>query len=105
MVFSRMTDCRAIRTAPKIKFTVDQMLRQHAKDKKAIFAELRKPHVGTTLVLVHHMPVRKLIAPWRTVGSDVKHAMNNAFANDLREEKNCDRRSGAFDSSPLPRMR
>lgn len=63
MVSSQMMDYRAIRTAPQTTFTVDQMLRQHARDKKTIFTELSKPHVGATVVMTHHMPLRELIAP------------------------------------------
>ncbi|WP_226551972.1 metallophosphoesterase [Celeribacter naphthalenivorans] len=86
MVSSQMMDYRAIRTTPKAKFTLDHMRRQHAKDKKAILAELSKPHDGKTVVMTHHMPVRELIAPWRTVGSNINRALNNAFASDLWDE-------------------
>lgn len=33
--------------------------------------------------MTHHIPLRELIAPWRTIGSHEKRAMNNGFASDL----------------------
>ena len=85
MVSAYMQDYRAIRTAPKTRFTVDDMLERHRLDKAAIFEALRRPHDGPTIVMTHHLPVRQLIAPWRTIGGDQKRAMNNGFACDLWE--------------------
>lgn len=70
----------------KVTHAPHARLRQHAKDKKAILAELSKPHHGKTVVMTHHMPVRELIVPWRTAGSDINRALNNAFACDLWDE-------------------
>ncbi|WP_371171140.1 metallophosphoesterase [Aliiroseovarius sp. 2305UL8-7] len=86
MVFAYMQDYRAIRTAPKTRFTVDDMLERHRLDKAAIIEALRIPHDGPTIVMTHHLPVRQLIEPWRTIGGDQKRAMNNGFACDLWEE-------------------
>lgn len=86
MVSAYMQDYRAIRTAPKKRFTIDDMLERHAEDKAAIFSALCKPHDGPTLVMTHHLPVRELIAPWRTIGGEEKRAMNNGFACDIWDE-------------------
>lgn len=86
MVSAYMQDYRSIRTAPKIRFTIDCMLERHAQDKAAIFDALSKPHDGPTVVMTHHLPVRELIAPWRTIGGEDKRAMNNGFACDLWDE-------------------
>lgn len=86
MVSAYMQDCRAIRTAPKTRFTIDDMLQRHALDKSAILNVLQAPHDGPTVVMTHHLPMRKLICPWRTVGGSDKRAMNSGFASDLWEE-------------------
>ena len=86
MVSAYMQDYRAIRMAPKICFTIDDMLERHAHDKAAIFDALSKPYNGPTVVMSHHLPVRELIAPWRTIGGEDKRAMNNGFACDLWDD-------------------
>jgi len=86
MVSAQMQDYRAIRTAPQTRFTIDDMLERHAKDKAAIFNALREPHNGPTIVMTHHLPVRELIAPWRTIGGEEKRALNNGFACGLWDE-------------------
>lgn len=86
MVSAYMQDYRAIRFAPDTCFTVDDMLDRHAQDKAAILAALRSPHSGPTVVMTHHLPLRELIAPWRTIGGHEKRAMNNGFACDLWDE-------------------
>jgi len=86
MVSAYMQDYRAIRTAPKIRFTIDNMLERHAQDKAAILDALSRPHDGPTVVMTHHLPVRELIAPWRTIGGEDKRAMNNGFASDLWDQ-------------------
>ncbi len=86
MVSAYMQDYRAIRTAPKTLFNVDDMLAHHRQDKAAIFEALCRPHDGPTIVMTHHLPVRQLIKPWRMIGGDQKRAMNNGFACDLWED-------------------
>ena len=86
MVSAYMQDYRAIRTAPDTCFTIDDMLSRHAQDKAVILAALRNPHDGPTVVMTHHLPLRELIAPWRTIGGHEKRAMNNGFACDLCDE-------------------
>lgn len=89
MVSTHMQDYRAIRTAPETRFTIDDMLERHRRDKQAIVDALREPHDGPTVVMSHHLPVRKLIAPWRTTGGDQKRALNNGFACDLWDDIKC----------------
>lgn len=86
MVSAYMQDYRAIRTAAKIHFSIDDMLERHLHDKAAILDALSKPHDGPSVVMTHHLPVRELIAPWRTIGGEDKRAMNNGFACDLWDE-------------------
>ena len=86
MVSAYMQDYRAIRTAPKTRFTINDMLERHAQDKAAILSALRKPHNSPTLVMTNHLPVRDLICPWRTVGGNDRRTMNNGFACHLWEE-------------------
>lgn len=86
MVSAYLQDYRAIRTAPKTRFTIDDMLERHAQDKAAILDALRASHDGPSVVMTHHIPVRQLIAPWRTIGGHDKRAMNNGFACDLWDE-------------------
>ncbi len=86
MVSAYMQDYRAIRTSTKIRFTIDDMLKIHAEDKDAILSTLRDPHDGPNLVLTHHLPVRELIAPHRTIGSHEQRALSAGFANDLWDE-------------------
>jgi len=86
MVSAQMQDYRTIRTAPKIRFNIDDMLERHAQDKAAILDALSEPFHGPTVVMTHHLPVRELIAPWRTIGGEDKRAMNNGFACDLWDE-------------------
>ena len=86
MVSAYMQDYRAIRTAPKTRFTIDDMLERHCRDKAAILNALSNKHNGPTLVMTHHLPLRQLITPWRTIGGDQKRAMNNGFASDLWDE-------------------
>lgn len=86
MVSAYMQDYRAILASKKTRFTIDDMLERHAKDKAAILNTLNKPFEGPTIVMTHHMPVRDLIAPWRTIGGHDKRAMNNGFACDLWPE-------------------
>ncbi|WP_371170026.1 hypothetical protein [Aliiroseovarius sp. 2305UL8-7] len=62
------------------------MLERHRQDKEAIVSVLRNPHDGPTVVMSHHLPVRVLIAPWRTIGGDQNRALNNGFAFDLWSE-------------------
>jgi predicted phosphodiesterase len=85
-VSAYMQDYRAIRTAPKTRFTIDDMLERHVTDKAAILDALRTPHDGPSMVMTHHIPVRELIAPWRTIGGDHKLAMINGFVCDLWDE-------------------
>ncbi|SDY01228.1 metallophosphoesterase [Allgaiera indica] len=86
VVSAGLNDYEAIRTKPGTRFTTDDMLARHAEDKAAIFDALHTPHAGPTVVMTHHIPVRNLIAPQRTIGSDEARAMNNGFACDLWEE-------------------
>lgn len=86
MVSAYMQDYHAIRTTPKTLFTVPDMLERHRQDKAAIFEVLNKPYDGPTIVMTHHLPVRQLIEPWRTIGGEQKRAMNNGFACDLWAE-------------------
>ncbi|WP_434289637.1 metallophosphoesterase [Celeribacter sp. SCSIO 80788] len=86
MVSAYMQDYRAIRTAPDTCFTIEDMLDRHMQDKAAILAALRTPYNGPTMVMTHHLPLRELIAPWRTIGGHEKRAMNNGFACDLWDE-------------------
>lgn len=86
MVSAYMQDYRAIRTSPKSRFTVADMLERHRQDKTAIFETLSKTHTGPTIVMTHHLPVRQLIEPWRAIGGEEKRAMNNGFACDLWED-------------------
>jgi len=86
MVSAYMQDYRAIRTAPKTRFTIDDMLERHRRDKAEILNALSRKHNGPTLVMTHHLPLRQLITPWRTIGGDQKRAMNNGFASDLWDE-------------------
>ena len=86
MVSTYMQDDRAIRTAPIIRFSVDNMLEHHAQDKTAILKALSEPHEGPTLVMTHHLPVRELIAPIPTICGHEKHAMSAGFANALWDE-------------------
>ena len=86
MVSAYMQDYHSIRTASKIRFTIDDMLACHSQDKAAILDTLSKPHDGPSVVMTHHLPVRELIAPWRTIGGEDKRAMNNGFACDLWNE-------------------
>lgn len=86
MVSAYMQDYRAIRTAPKTRFSIDDMLACHARDKAAIVSVLREPYSGPTIVMTHHLPVRQLISPARTIGGHEKRAMTNGFACDLWDE-------------------
>ena len=86
MVSAYMQDYRAIHTAPKTRFTIDDMLERHAEDKAAICSALCKPHDGPTVVMTHHLPVRELIAPMRTIGDHEKRAISAGFASDIWEE-------------------
>jgi predicted phosphodiesterase len=86
MVSAYMQDYRAIRTAPKTRFTIDDMLERHAQDKTAILNALSEPHDDPTLVMTHHLPVRELIAPMRTLGGHEKRAMSAGFASALWDE-------------------
>ncbi|MEP2639558.1 MULTISPECIES: metallophosphoesterase [Rhodobacterales] len=86
MVSAYMQDYRVIRTAPKTRFTIDDMLERHAEDKVAIFEALRGPYDGPTLVMTHHLPVRELICPMRTIGGNEKRAMSAGFASTLWDE-------------------
>lgn len=86
MLSAYMQDYRTIRTAPKTRFTIDDMLERHAYDKAAILSALRERHSGPTVVMTHHLPVRQLISPARTIGGHEKRAMTNGFACDLWEE-------------------
>lgn len=86
MVSAYMQDYRAIRTAPDTRFTIDDMLECHAQDKSAILAALRSAYSGPTVVMTHHLPLRELLAPWRTIGGHEKRAMNNGFACNLWDE-------------------
>ena len=83
MVSACMQDYRAICTAPKTRFTIADMLERHKQDKAAILEILRGPYDDPTAVMTHHLPVRELIAPRRTIGGEQKRAMNNGFACDL----------------------
>ncbi|MEO1110600.1 MAG: metallophosphoesterase [Pseudomonadota bacterium] len=83
MVSAYMQDYRTIRTTQQTRFTVDDMLERHCQDKAAVFEALSQPHAGPTIVMTHHLPVRQLIALWRTIGGHDKRAMNNGFACDL----------------------
>ncbi|EBA14415.1 hypothetical protein RSK20926_02062 [Roseobacter sp. SK209-2-6] len=86
LVSAGMQDYRTIRTAPDKAFTITDMLVLHMRDKAAIFDALAARYDGPTLVVTHHLPVRQLIAPWRTIGSEQKRAMNNGFACHLWDE-------------------
>ncbi len=86
MVSAYMQDYRAIWTAPKTRFSIDDMLACHARDKAAILSALSEPYSGPTVVMTHHLPVRQLISPARTIGGHEKRAMTNGFACDLWEE-------------------
>jgi len=86
MVSAYMQDYRAIRTAPKTRFSIDDMLERHAQDKAAIFSTLREAHDGPNLVMTHHLPVRELITPERTIGGHEKRAMSAGFASALWDE-------------------
>jgi DNA repair exonuclease SbcCD nuclease subunit len=86
MVSAYMQDYRTIRTAPKTRFSIDDMLERHANDKAAILSALSEPHSGPTVVMTHHLPVRQLISPARTIGGHEKRAMINGFACDLWDE-------------------
>lgn len=52
----------------------------------AILSRLREPCSGPTVVMTHHLPVRQLISPARTIGGHEKRAMTNGFACDLWDE-------------------
>ncbi|MEP3639193.1 MAG: hypothetical protein ABJN14_18235 [Paracoccaceae bacterium] len=78
-----MQDYRAIRTAPQKQFSIDDMLDCHARDKAAIFDALNEQHDGPTLVMTHHLPIRELITPMRTIGGHEERAMSAGFASDL----------------------
>jgi predicted phosphodiesterase len=86
MVSAYMQDYRAIRTASKTRFTIDDMLERHAQDRAAILDALSKPHDGSTVVMTHHLPVRELIASHRVIGGHEKRAMSAGFANALWDE-------------------
>ena len=86
MVSAHMQDYRAIRTDPDSRFTIGDMLDRHAHDKAGILDALHAPHDGPTVVMTHHIPLRELIAPWRTIGGHEKRALNNGFACDLWNE-------------------
>lgn len=81
-----MADLREIRMTPERRFAFEDMLRLHAEDKAAIFAALREPFDGPTLVMTHHIPVRQMIAPFREIGVMKKRVVNAAFASDLWAE-------------------
>ena len=86
LVSAYMQDYRAIHTAAKTRFTIDDMLERHAQDKSAILNALNKPREGATLVMTHHLPVRELITPMRTIGGNEERAMSAGFASDLWRE-------------------
>ena len=86
MVSAYMQDYRAINTAPKKRFSIDDMLDCHARDKTAIFDAMNLHHDGPTLVVTHHLPVRELITPMRTMGGHEERAMSAGFASDLWHE-------------------
>lgn len=86
MVSAYMQDYRAIRTASKTRFTIEDMLEHHAQDKAAIIDALRKPQDGPTVVMTHHLPVRELIGPMRTIGGHEKRALSAGFASALWNE-------------------
>lgn len=86
MVSAYMQDYRAIRTAHKTRFTIDDMLERHTQEKAAILSALSEPHDSPTVIMTHHLPVRQLICAERTIGGHEKRAMNNGFACDLWDE-------------------
>ncbi len=86
VVANSLNDYRLIKTAPRRVMTTDDMLRMHAQDKAAVFETLRKPFDGPTLIMTHHLPIRELIHPGRTLGSAEKRALNAGFASDFWDE-------------------
>lgn len=66
------------------KFTVSDMMKLHRRDKGIIDAHLRALQGSKTVVLTHHMPSRRLVAPrfWPTDGSD---GANGGFVGDCED--------------------
>ncbi|BBU58439.1 hypothetical protein KU6B_47040 [Mameliella alba] len=86
VVTQDLNDFRKISIAPGKLMTGEDMLALHRRDKEAVFDALRRPFDGTTLVMTHHLPIRDMIHPGRTIGRADKRAMNAGFASDLWDQ-------------------
>lgn len=81
-----MQDYRVIRMAAGKKFTPDDMLMQHHQDKAAVLNTVGTSHVGPTIVMTHHLPVRQLVSKWRDHETNPERPLNASFASDLWSE-------------------
>lgn len=63
------------------RFTVMDMIEEHANQKRQLRELLEWPFDGPTVVVTHHLPSRRLISPrfWPSDGSD---GINGGFAGD-----------------------
>lgn len=78
-----MNDFSKICTRPGKQFRVEDWLEMHWRDREAIFAELKTPYPGPTLVMTHHIPVRSMIHPLREIGETSRWLTNAGFASDM----------------------
>lgn len=64
-----------------LKFSVQDMMREHKKQKAEIVRYLDQPFDGRTVVITHHLPSRRLVSKrfWPSNGGD---GANGGFASD-----------------------
>lgn len=79
-VFYYLNDFRLIQYGDQM-FSVEHMIEIHMKQKEAIRGALETPFDGTTVVVTHHLPSRRLISP-RYVQTDGSDGANGGFASD-----------------------
>ena len=63
------------------KFTVQDMVYEHKKQKAQIDAYLQVPFAGKSVVITHHLPSRRLVSP-RFVERDGSDGANGGFVGD-----------------------
>lgn len=89
-----LNDFRLISNGDKFKrFTVQDMVEVHKKQKSSINEYLKMPFEGRTVVVTHHLPSRRLVSKrfWPSNGSD---GANGGFVGE------CDSPILAYDHAP-----
>lgn len=77
-----LNDFRLItKGSENFRFTVDDMRIEYNKARDLIAAALNEPFSGTTVVVTHHLPSRKLVAE-RFLASDGSDGINGGFVGD-----------------------